>query len=89
MKKIVLIDKNFEWMCVFAMRYALGRCSPSVAIVTRYITGKLSQLSNETLHSMMQDIAGSYLGEVMDAARWQDLYDDIKKRTRTEKRCQQ
>lgn len=77
MKKIVFIDKNFEWMCVFAMRYALGRRSPSVAVVTEYITSKLPQLSTETLRSMMQDIAGHHLDEVLDAARWQDLYADI------------
>lgn len=64
-------------MCVFAMRYALGRRSPGVAVVTEYITSKLPQLSTETLRSMMQDIAGEYLGDVMDAARWHDLYADI------------
>ena len=77
MKKIVFIDKNFEWMCVFAMRYALGRRSSSVAVVTEYITSKLPQLSTETLRIMRQDIVGHYLGDAMDAARWQDLYADI------------
>lgn len=64
-------------MCVFAMRYALGRRSPGAAVVTEYITGKLLQLSTETLRIMRQDIAGHYLGDAMDAARWHDLYADI------------
>lgn len=77
MKKIVLIDSEFERMCVYAMRYALKSRSSSTAIVTRYITGKLLQLSSETLHHMIQDIAGHPLGDVMNAARWQDLCTDI------------
>lgn len=80
MKKIVLIDSKFEWMCVYAMRYALKSRSSSTAIVTRYITGKLLRLSSETLHHMIQDIAGHPLGDVLNAARWQDLCTDIEEK---------
>lgn len=69
-------DNEIIDLCAF--RYALGRRTYIVDIVTRYLCSKLETYSLYTLHRFKEEIERApSLGDQCDEALWKDLLDYI------------
>lgn len=73
---------DHESVLICALRYALGRRSYMVGIVTRYIISELPKLSNKCKKIMITDIEqASYYGDACDKEDWMRLLEKLKGET--------
>lgn len=70
---------DYESVLICALRYALGRRSYIVGIVTRYIISELPKLSMKFKKIMIDDIEQAlYYGDDCDKDDWMRLLDKSK-----------
>ena len=53
-------DKRFSTMCVFAIRYSLGRRTAAPTFTTSYVMDEISSIATESLESMKRDIEEAF-----------------------------
>ena len=72
------LDRDFESILLYAMRYALGRCTYAVDDVCSTIERCVHDITSNTLMVMLRDIeeATSY-GMEIDEKRWMCLKNKI------------
>ncbi|NBH61993.1 hypothetical protein D1841_18560 [Neglecta sp. X4] len=74
---------DYESVLICALRYALGRRSYMVGIVTRYIISEIPKLSNKCKKIMITDIEQApYYGDECDKDDWIRLLDKLKGETK-------
>lgn len=83
---LISVDPDdFSFICGCAVRYALGRKTYSVSIVTEFILTHMEQLDTRTKTTMIRDIemqkafsADAY-GDECDKELWSNLLECLKK----------
>lgn len=81
------IDDRLEGIIVYAVRYAIGRCTYAVSDVCGFVSGLISHLETNTLRVILRDIEERKdfeLGMDCDRKEWRAL--QIKIRAELEKR---
>ena len=72
------IDKDFNFMMICAVRYALGRRTYAVSMVCDYISDIIPFMDKKSLAVIKRDIEETNeLGDLCDWVRWMDLLKEI------------
>ena len=88
MKEIKVPIREFNWLILFATRYAMGRESTAPSIMADLIKQNKKYLTEQTKNSIIEEIEfckdTECLGKDCDITTWEDLVKELEEGNRDE-----
>ena len=83
MKEIKISIREFNWLMLFATRYAVGRMSTAPSIMADLIKENKEHLKKETIENIINEIEtakrAGCLGMDCDINTWEEVIEEFKK----------
>ena len=81
-----LSNKEFNWLIIFAFRYALGRRSMAPSVVSDLIRINRGEITEMTIKAIIHEINYAYknglLGDRCDIEEWLSLKKELENKTK-------